>query len=171
MMQFNINMNDPALRPDLEETDANINDPQQTVYTIGEGAPYTPASDPDGAFYGASVTFLSKTEVNLYFKKSVLGDTAPAMTVTYANGTTETVSGTLNGSNYYMYTVKGTTGDGFAATLFDTPFSFAVGNVSGEYSVNTYLQVMEYKYHGQSSNILLKLVEAYYDFAKKCQQL
>ena len=171
MMQFNINMNDPALRPDLEETDANINDPQPTVYTIGEGAPYTPASDPDGAFYGASVAFLSKTEVNLYFKKSVLGDTAPEMTVTYANGTTETVSGTLNGSNYYMYTVKGHTGDGFVATQFDTPFSFAVGNVSGDYSVNTYLQVMEYKYHGQSSNILLKLVEAYYDFAKKCQQL
>ena len=80
MMQFNINMNDPALRPDLEETDANINDPQPTVYQIGEGAAYTPANDPDGAFYGASVNFLSKTEVNLYFKKSVLGDTAPSMT-------------------------------------------------------------------------------------------
>ena len=170
MMQFNINMNDPALRPDLEETDANINDPQPTVYQIGEGAAYTPANDPDGAFYGASVNFLSKTEVNLYFKKSVLGDTAPSMTVTYAGNETETVSATVNGS-YYVYTVKGPTGDGFAASLFDVPFSFSVGNVSGEYSVDTYLQVIEYKYHGQSNNVLLKLVEAYYDFARKCQQL
>ena len=170
MMQFNINMNDPALRPDLEETDANINDPQPTVYQIGEGAAYTPANDPDGAFYGASVNFLSKTEVNLYFKKSVLGDTAPSMTVTYAGNETETVSATVNGS-YYVYTVKGPTGDGFAATLFDVPFSFSVGNVSGEYSVDTYLQVIEYKYHGQSNNVLLLLVEKYYDFAKKCQQL
>ena len=170
MMQFNINMNDPALRPDLEETDANINDPQPTVYQIGEGAAYTPANDLEGAFYGASVNFLSKTEVNLYFKKSVLGDTAPSMTVTYAGNETETVSATVNGS-YYVYTVKGPTGDGFAASLFDVPFSFSVGNVSGEYSVDTYLQVIEYKYHGQSNNVLLKLVEAYYDFARKCQQL
>ena len=170
MMQFNINMNDPALRPDLEETDANINDPQPTVYQIGEGAAYTPANDLEGAFYGASVNFLSKTEVNLYFKKSVLGDTAPSMTVTYAGNETETVSATVNGS-YYVYTVKGPTGDGFAASLFDVPFSFSVGNVSGEYSVDTYLQVIEYKYHGQSNNVLLLLVEKYYDFAKKCQQL
>ena len=159
-MQFNINTaNLPA-----------IVEPGDDFNTL-TGAPYAIANDPDGAFYGASVAFLSKTEVNLYFKKSVLGDTAPAMTVTYANGTTETVSGTLNGSNYYMYTVKGPTGDGFVATQFDTPFSFAVGNVSGDYSVNTYLQVMEYKYNGSSNNVMLKLVEAYNDFAKKCQQL
>ena len=31
--------------------------------------------------------------------------------------------------------------------------------------------MLEYKYHGQSQNILLYLVERYYDFAKKCQQL
>ena len=62
-------------------------------------------------------------------------------------------------------------GEGFAATVFDVPFNFSVGNVSGEYSINTYLQVVEYKYHGDTNNILLKLVEAYYDFAKKCQQV
>ena len=158
-MQFNINTaNLPA-----------IVEPGDDFNTL-TGASYTIANDPDGAFYGASVAFLSKTEVNLYFKKSVLGDTAPAMTVTYTGGATETVTATLNG-NYYMYTVKGPTGDGFVATQFDTPFSFAVGNVSGDYSVNTYLQVMEYKYNGSSNNVLLKLVEAYNDFAKKCQQL
>lgn len=169
MMQFNINM-DPSMYPDLEETDANINDPKPTVYTIGEGAPYSPAQDPDGAFYGASVAFLSKTEVNMYFKKSAFTGTAPAMTVTYSGGATETITATLNG-NYYMYTIKGPTGDGFSATLFDVPFSYEVGSVSGEYSIETYLKVVEYKYHGQSQNILLYLVERYYDFAKKCQQL
>ena len=30
---------------------------------------------------------------------------------------------------------------------------------------------MEYKYNGSSNNVMLKLVEAYNDFAKKCQQL
>ena len=169
MMQFNINM-DPSMYPDLEETDAVINEPKPTVYTIGEGAPYSPAQDPDGAFYGASVAFLSKTEVNMYFKKSAFTGTAPAMTVTYSGGATETITATLNG-NYYMYTIKGPTGDGFAATLFDVPFSYEVGSVSGEYSIETYLKVVEYKYHGQSQNILLYLVERYYDFAKKCQQL
>ena len=171
MLQFNINTNDPALKPASWEIDGNLYNPAQAPkYEIGEGAAYTPANDPDGAFYGASVNFLSKTEVNLYFKKSVLGDTAPSMTVTYAGNETETVSATVNGS-YYVYTVKGPTGDGFAATLFDVPFSFSVGNVSGEYSVDTYLQVVEYKYHGQSDNVLLILVEKYYDFAKKCQLL
>ena len=173
MMQFNINMNDPALRPANEEINASLYDPQTVIYNkylIGEGAAYTPANDPDGAFYGASVNFLSKTEVNMYFKKSVLGATAPTMTVTYSDSSTETISATENGS-YYVYTVKGPSGDGFAATLFDVPFSFSVGTTSGEYSINTYLQLVEYKYHGDTNNILLKLVEAYYDFARKCQQL
>jgi len=173
MMQFNINMNDPALRPANEEINASLYDPQTVIYNkylIGEGAAYTPANDPDGAFYGASVNFLSKTEVNMYFKKSVLGATAPTMTVTYSDSSTETISATENGS-YYVYTVKGPSGDGFAATLFDVPFSFSVGTTSGEYSINTYLQLIEYKYHGDTNNILLKLVEAYYDFARKCQQL
>jgi hypothetical protein len=172
MMQFNINMNDPALQPAKEEINANLYDPQVVFYKnlIGEGAAYTPENDPDGAFYGASVAFLSKTEVNMYFKKSAFNGSAPAMTVTYAGGATETITATPNG-NYYMYTIKGPTGDGFAATLFDVPFSYEVGSVSGEYSIETYLKVVEYKYHGDSNNILLKLVEAYYDFAKKCQQL
>ncbi len=173
MMQFNINMNDPALRPANEEINASLYDPQTVIYNkylIGEGAAYTPANDPDGAFYGASVNFLSKTEVNMYFKKSVLGATAPTMTVTYSDSSTETISATENGS-YYVYTVKGPSGDGFAATLFDVPFSFSVGTTSGEYSINTYLQLVEYKYHGDTNNILLKLVEAYYDFARKCQDV
>lgn len=173
MMQFNINMNDPALRPASEEINASLYDPQTVIlqkYLIGDGALYAPANDPDEAFYGASVSFLSKTEVNMYFKKSVLGTTAPKMTVTYSNGKEETISATENGS-YYVYTVKGSSGNGFAATKFDVPFSYSVGNVSGEYSVNTYLQVVEYKFHGESSNITLKLAEAYYDFARKCQQL
>ncbi len=171
MLQFDINRNDPALKPASWEIDGNLYNPAQAPkYEIGEGAAYTPANDPDGAFYGASVSFLSKTEVNMYFKKSVLGDTAPAMTVTYSGGSSETINATVNG-NYYVYTVKGPAGDGFAAGLFDVPFSFSVGTTSGEYSINTYLQLVEYKYHGQNDNILLILCEKYYDFAKKVQQV
>ena len=170
MLQFDINRSDPALKPQSREIDGNVYSPTSFKYEIGEGAPYTPATDPDGAFYGASVNFLSKTEVNLYFKKSELGATAPSMTVTYSGNVTDTISATENGS-YYVYTVKGPSGDGFAATLFDVPFSFSVGNVSGEYSIDTYLQVVEYKYHGQTDNILLILCEKYYDYAKKFQQL
>ena len=171
MLQFDINRNDPALKPQSWEIDGNVYNPAQAPkYEIGEGSAYTPANDPAGAFYGASVSFLSKTEVNMYFKKSVLGDTAPAMTVTYSGGSSETINATVNG-NYYVYTVKGPAGDGFAAGLFDVPFSFSVGTTSGEYSINTYLQLVEYKYHGQNDNILLILCEKYYDFAKKVQQV
>ena len=170
MLQFDINRSDPALKPQSREINGNVYNPTSFKYEIGEGAPYTPATDPEGAFYGASVNFLSKTEVNLYFKKSDLGATAPSMTVTYSGNVTDTISATENGS-YYVYTVKGPSGDGFAATLFDVPFSFSVGNVSGEYSIDTYLQVVEYKYHGQTDNILLILCEKYYDYAKKFQQL
>ena len=170
MLQFDINRSDPALKPQSREIDGNVYNPTSFKYEIGEGAPYTPATDLEGAFYGASVNFLSKTEVNLYFKKSALGATAPSMTVTYSGNVTDTISATENGS-YYVYTVKGPSGDGFAATLFDVPFSFSVGNVSGEYSIDTYLQVVEYKYHGQTDNILLILCEKYYDYAKKFQQL
>ena len=143
--------------------------PADPFYTY-TGASYTPAQDPDSAYYGTSVALLSMTTVNMYFKKSAFEGDAPTMTVSYDGGGSQTITATPNG-NYYMYTIKGPTGDGFAATLFDVPFSFSVGNVSGEYSIDTYLQVVEYKYHGQTDNILLILCEKYYDYAKKFQQL
>ena len=67
-----------------------------------------------------------------------------------------------------MYTIMGPSGNGFAATDYDLDFTYSVGNVSGTYSVYTYLQVIKDKYEGSPSNVLLKMAEAYYDFAKKC---
>lgn len=120
---------------------------------------YAPASDPDRAFGGANVSFLSKTEVKLRFSKSVLGDTAPAMTVTYAEGV-KTVEGVESG-NYYIYTLKGYDGAGFKASQYDVTFEYSVGNVSGEYSINTYLKVI----FGTGTQSMKNLAQAYYNFA------
>lgn len=122
---------------------------------------YAPASDPGRAFGGANVSFLSKTEVKLRFSKSVLGDTAPAMTVTYAEGV-KTVEGVESG-NYYIYTLKGYDGAGFKASQYDVTFEYSVGNVSGEYSINTYLKVI----FGTGTQSMKNLAQAYYGFAKK----
>lgn len=155
-LQFNINTNNmPA--------NAVPADPFYT-YT---GASYTPAQDPDSAYYGTSVAFLSMTTVNIYFKKSAFEGDAPTMTVSYDGGGSQTVTATPNG-NYFMYTIMGPSGSGFAATDYDLDFTYSVGNVSGTYSVYTYLQVVKDKYEGSPSNVLLKMAEAYYDFAKKC---
>lgn len=155
-LQFNINTNNmPA--------NAVPADPFYT-YT---GASYTPAQDPDSAYYGTSVAFLSMTTVNMYFKKSAFEGDAPTMTVSYDGGGSQTITATSNG-NYYMYSIMGPSGNGFAATEVDLDFTYSVGNVSGTYSIFTYLQVVKDKYEGSPSNVLLKLTEAYYDFAKKC---
>jgi hypothetical protein len=155
-LQFNINTdNMPA--------NAVPGDPFYT-YT---GASYTPAQDPDSAYYGTSVAFLSMTTVNMYFKKSAFEGDAPAMTVTYDGGGSQTITATPNG-NYYMYSIMGPSGNGFAATEVDLDFTYSVGNVNGTYSIFTYLQVVKDKYEESSGNVLLKLTEAYYDFAKKC---
>ena len=122
---------------------------------------YAPASDPGRAFGGANVSFLSKTEVKLRFSKSLLGDTAPAMTVTYAEGV-KTVEGVESG-NYYIYTLKGYDGAGFKASQYDVTFEYSVGNVSGEYSINTYLKVI----FGTGTQSMKNLAQAYYGFAKK----
>ena len=111
---------------------------------------------------------LSRTEVKLYFYKDKLGD-AYDMTVNYGSSS-ETISAKSSG-NYYIYVIKGPTGNGFNATAFDQSFSYSVGNVSGNYAVYDYLKLVEYKYHGDNTNSSLKVVEAYYDFAKKCQDL
>ena len=124
-------------------------------------ATYSPASDPDSAFKGGNVSFLSKTEVKLRFLKSALGngDTAPAMTVTYAGGT-KTVQGEVSG-NYVIYTIKGADEAGFVASRYNESFSFSVGSVSGEYSIYTYLQVI----NGTGSQPMKNLAQAYYNFA------
>ena len=155
-LQFNINTDNlPA--------NAVPGDPFYT-YT---GASYAPAQDPDNAYYGSSVSFLSMTTVNMYFKKSAFEGDAPAMTVTYDGGGSQTVTATPNG-NYYMYTIMGPSGSGFAATEDELDFTYSVGNVNGTYSVYTYLQVIKDKYEGSTGNVMLKMAEAYYDFAKKC---
>ena len=155
-LQFNIN---------TDNMPANAV-PADNFYTY-TGASYAPAQDPDSAYYGTSVAFLSMTTVNMYFKKSAFEGDAPAMTVTYDGGGSQTITATPNG-NYYMYSIMGPSGNGFAATEVDLDFTYSVGNVNGTYSIFTYLQVVKDKYEGSSSNVLLKLTEAYYDFAKKC---
>lgn len=155
-LQFNIN---------TDNMPANAV-PADPFYTY-TGASYTPAQDPDSAYYGTSVAFLSMTTVNMYFKKSAFEGDAPTMTVSYAGGGSQTVTATPNG-NYYMYSIMGPSGNGFAATEVDLDFTYSVGNVNGTYSIFTYLQVVKDKYEGSSGNVLLKLTEAYYDFAKKC---
>ena len=122
-------------------------------------ATYSPASDPASAFKGGNVSFLSKTEVKFRFLKSALGDTAPAMTVTYAGGT-KTVQGEVSG-NYVIYTIKGADEAGFVASRYNESFSFSVGSVSGEYSIYTYLQVI----NGTGSQPMKNLAQAYYNFA------
>lgn len=155
-LQFNIN---------TDNMPANAV-PADPFYTY-TGASYTPAQDPDSAYYGTSVAFLSMTTVNMYFKKSAFEGDAPTMTVSYDGGGSQTVTATPNG-NYYMYSIMGPSGNGFAATEVDLDFTYSVGNVNGTYSIFTYLQVVKDKYEGSSGNVLLKLTEAYYDFAKKC---
>ena len=130
-----------------------------------EAAAYTVTSDPSKAYYGASVSFLSEVNVKLYFKKSVLGDTAPEMTVNYGSGS-ETIQGTPNG-NYYEYVIKGPAGTGFAATQFNVPFDFSIGSdISGSYSVETYLKAT--KNNTNASAAMKNLAEAYNNFALKC---
>ena len=126
---------------------------------------YTPASDTDGAFGGASVSFLSKTEVKLRFLKSALGDTAPAMTVNYAEGS-KTVEA-VEAGNYYVYTLKGYDGAGFKASQYNVSFEYSVGNVSGEYSVYTYLQVI----YGTGTQPMKNLAQAYYNFAVEAAKI
>jgi len=128
-------------------------------------ATYSPASDPDSAFKGGNVSFLSKTEVKFRFLKSALGDTAPAMTVTYAGGT-KTVQGEVSG-NYVIYTIKGADEAGFVASRYNESFSFSVGSVSGEYSIYTYLQVI----NGTGSQPMKNLAQAYYNFAKEAAKI
>jgi hypothetical protein len=85
------------------------------------------------------------------------------MTVSYGSGS-ETISGTPNGG-YYMYTIKGPAGTGFPATQYDREFTYSVGDVSGNYSIYTYLKVAK----NGGSDALKNLAEAYYNFAKKCK--
>ncbi|MBO4689013.1 MAG: hypothetical protein J5636_10950 [Clostridiales bacterium] len=129
-----------------------------TTYTL---------TDPDEAFAGANVSFLSKTEVKMRFSKSALGggDTAPTMTVAYADGS-KTVEGVASG-NYYVYTIKDYDEAGFKASKYNVPFDFTVGNVSGQYSVYTYLQVI----YGTGSKPMKNLAQAYYNFAEEAAKM
>ena len=81
------------------------------------------------------------------------------MTVTYAGGT-KTVQGEVSG-NYVIYTIKGADEAGFVASRYNESFSFSVGSVSGEYSIYTYLQVI----NGTGSQPMKNLAQAYYNFA------
>ena len=119
---------------------------------------------PDSAFAGATLSMLSENNINLFFYKADLGSTAPAMTVDFGNGS-ETVQGKKNGS-YYVYTIKGPTGTGFAANQYKTTFTFEVNGISGEYSVFTYLKAA--KANTNNTQALVNLVEAYYNFARVC---
>ena len=132
-----------------------------------EGASYSPSTDPDSAYYGSSVSFLSQTYVKMYFKQSVLGSEAPDMKVTYADGSDETIQGKPNGG-YYEYTVKGSSGTGFSATRYNSVYTYSVGDVTGTYSVKTYLKVIR---QNSTNATMVNLAEAYYNFTQKCVEL
>ena len=120
------------------------------------------------AFDGAVLSLLSETNIKLSFKKSVLGDTAPTMTVTFGSGS-YTLEGTSKG-NDYVYTIKGSTenSNGFPATAYNSTFTYSFeSGISGEYSIFTYLQVAKAK----GSNAMKNLAEAYYNFALECEAI
>ena len=99
----------------------------------------------------------------MYFKKSVLGDTAPSMVI---DGYSEPITAKESGS-YYVYVVKGASGNGFPATQYDVSFNFSIGeDISGSYSVETYLKAI--KNNDNSSAAMKNLAEAYNNFAQKC---
>ncbi len=134
------------------------------AYTSGlQGAAYTITKDTNNAYYGVSVSFLTNTEIKMYFKKSVLGDTAPSMVI---DGYSEPITAKESGS-YYVYVVKGASGNGFPATQYDVSFNFSIGeDISGSYSVETYLKAI--KNNDNSSAAMKNLAEAYNNFAQKC---
>lgn len=156
-VQFNINTDKlPAINDiDFTSDEASFGLP---------AAAYTDISDPNNAFAGAKLSMLSQTEIKLYFKKSAFEGDAPEMTVSYSD---ETIEATSSG-NYYVYVIKGPSGNGFSATQYDQTFTYSVGNVTGTYSVYTYLKVAKNSSTNQS---MINLAEAYYNFAEKCQAL
>ena len=155
-IQFGINVD--AL-PDINNIDFES---EAADYGL-TGVAYT-LTDPDKAFAGSKLSLLSQTEIKLYFKKSVLGDTAPEMTVSYSS---DPVTATTSGS-YYIYVIKGPTGNGFSATDYDQSFTYSVGSASGSFSVETYLKLAK---NSSTNQAMVNLAEAYYNFAEKCQAL
>lgn len=130
------------------------------------GAAYALDKDTNSAYYGSTVSFLSETCVKLYFKKAVLGDQAPAMTVSCSD---DPIQATTSGS-YYVYTIYGYSGHGFLANQYDVSFDFSIGDdISGTYSIGTYLKLV--KYSSSASSAMKNLAEAYYNFALKCEAL
>ncbi len=120
-------------------------------------------TSPVTGYAASALSLLSETEIKMYFSKATLGDTAPSMTVNYGSSS-ETVTATTSG-NYYVYTIKGPSGSGFAATQFDSEFTYTIGNESGTYSVYTYLKLAKAK----GAADLINLAEAYYNFAQQCK--
>jgi len=158
------------------QTQFNINTdkmPDSTNFAAGQnelaGASYSPDADPNGAYQGASLVLLSQTNINLFFSKSAFGSSAPDMTVTYSGNITKTIKASSRG-NYYVYTIKGSSGEGIPATAFDQAFAYSVGDVSGTYSALDYLKTVK-KSGGNGSSSLVNLVEAYYNFAMACKNL
>ena len=147
-------------------TVANIDFSNPANYgLVAPDTDYAPTSDPNGAYAGAKLSLLSQTEIQLYFKKSVLGDTAPTMTVNYGSATV-TAPVSENGS-YWVYTINGASGKGINATAYDSTFTYSVGDVEGTYSVKTFLEIVMKKNNNES---MVNLVQAYYNFATTCKQ-
>ena len=156
-VQFNINTD---MLPSINDIDFVTS---TASYGLGKAA-YTEITDPDSAYAGAKLSMLSQTEIKMYFKKSVFENTAPEMTVSYSS---DPIKATSSGS-YYIYVIKGPSGNGFSASLYDQTFTYTVGNVSGTYSVETYLHVAK---NSSTDQAMINLAEAYYNFAEKCQAL
>jgi hypothetical protein len=68
-----------------------------------------------------------------------------------------------------VYTIKGLDGKGFAATAYDTAFTYSVGSYSGSYSIADYLKAV--KNNANADPMMKDLAEAYYNFAEKAKLL
>ena len=156
-VQFGINTD---VLPEINNIDFN-----NEVADYGlMAAPYAPTEDPYYAFAGVKLSLLSQTEIKLYFKKSVLGSEAPEMTVSYSS---DKITATASG-NYYVYVIKGPSGNGISAAQYDSEFEYSVGSVNGTISVEFYLFLAK---NSSTNQAMVNLAEAYYNFAETCQLL
>ena len=121
-------------------------------------------------YYGSSVSMLSETEINMYFKKSAFEST-PTMSVDW-NGdmVTDTDITPVSNGNYWVFTLKGPDGNGISALEYDRSYQCYIDWAENEnpaltfdYSVEDYLRQVKFKNANQA---MVNLAEAYYNFAE-----
>lgn len=121
-------------------------------------------------YYGSSVSMLSETEINMYFKKSAF-ESAPTMSVDW-NGdmVTDTDITPVSNGSYWVFTLKGPDGNGISALDYRRSCQCYIDWDENEdtalcysYSVEDYLRQVKFKNANQA---MVNLAEAYYNFAE-----